>query len=900
MKVPVVGEHLGRYEIVRALGSGAMGQVYAAHDPTLGREVALKVLRAQFANDFERRERFEREARAIAALDHPNIVTIYSVEEVDGTHFITMQLVDGKTLDEIVPRGGMALGDFLDLAVRLVEAVAAAHRKGIVHRDLKPSNVMVTADGRLKVLDFGLVKLRSDGSGAVTPADPSTIGLTFEGQIIGTVAYMSPEQAEGRAADHRSDIFSLGVLMYEMATGEVPFDGDTPMSVMSSIIRDTPTLITRLRPGLPGHLARIIRTCLAKDPVRRFQTAIDLRNALDDLKAELQSGEFDPVPETTEAPAAPNVSVRAARPWRVATAAALMIAAGAAGAWWGTSRQVSGTPSGPGADVPVASRLTSQAGLIGSPSWSPSGTELVYAADVSGNMDLWHQEAGGRARQITDFEGDETDPDWASDDSAVAYTSNFGNDGIQLISPHSGRPAQLTTFGARPKWSPDASMIVFEWRGDVYLIEAHAGADPVTLVEGTAGSPHPVWSHDGESVYYWSRSDADVFKVPASGGEGVALELVPPGQEVAGLAVAGDGSFMVMSLGPYGGNKDIWKVALGPSGLPRGEPARLTWPTTDDVDPALSPDSRSLAYAARRIVRHLWAYEYEPETGKLNGAAMQLTSASDSNYYPSVTPDGRQLVWTAHRTSDQGQLYAMELDGPLQENKATAVWERGVREVGGAFSPVGEGMLFTSTSRGSYELWRVLCALECVPTRVSEAAHPVRDVMPSWSPDGSEVVFYSNRAGNWDIWAMTLGNGRELRPLTNAASFEMYPTFSPSGRQVAFWTNRNGAGGDIWVVDTAEGGEAEPLAVSEAQEGWSAWSPDERWFFFASDRSGAFNIWAQRTGEGSAPFQVTMFEALDHGLPETVLYTKFAVAPGRLIIPVEDRSGGLWMLDDIR
>ena len=230
MKVPVVGEFLGRYEIVRALGSGAMGQVYAAYDASLDREIALKVLRAKFSEDFMRRERFEREAKAIAALDHPNIVTVYSVEEDAGTHFITMQLIEGCTLDALVPEGGLPTQKFLDLTLRLVEAVAAAHQKGIVHRDLKPSNVMVADDGRLKVLDFGLAKLRVEETEDEPLGDPETMGLTLEGQIIGTVAYMSPEQAEGRPADHRSDIFSLGVLMYEMATGAAPFEGDSPVS----------------------------------------------------------------------------------------------------------------------------------------------------------------------------------------------------------------------------------------------------------------------------------------------------------------------------------------------------------------------------------------------------------------------------------------------------------------------------------------------------------------------------------------------------------------------------------------------------------------------------------------------------------------------------------------------
>ena len=278
------GARLGVYKIGSLLGAGGMGEVYRARDPKLNRVIAIKVLPEATAADPDRRDRFEREAQSVAALSHPNIVTIHSVEEADGVLFLTMEYVEGKPLSDVIVKGGLPLPQILDLAIPLADAVSAAHQKGITHRDLKPANVMVTTDGRLKVLDFGLAKLvtaplLNDGiSGLPTAA------LTGEGRIVGTVAYMSPEQAEGKPIDHRSDIFSLGVMLYELATGERPFQGDTSISVLSSILKDSPQAVTTLRPSLPSDFSRIIQRCLVKDADHRYQTAKDVRNELEDLK----------------------------------------------------------------------------------------------------------------------------------------------------------------------------------------------------------------------------------------------------------------------------------------------------------------------------------------------------------------------------------------------------------------------------------------------------------------------------------------------------------------------------------------------------------------------------------------------------------------------------------------
>ena len=310
------GQTLLHYRLVEKIGEGGMGVVWKAEDTKLDREVALKILPTELAADPDRRHRFEREAKAVAALNHPNIVTIHSVEEADGVHFLTMELVRGIPLADAIPKEGQPLGRFFDLAVPIADALSEAHRNGITHRDLKPQNVMVSPEGRVKILDFGLAKLREAGQTGTDGTQLPTVAVTQEGKILGTVAYMSPEQAEGKPVDHRSDIFSLGVLLYEMATGRRPFRGDTSMSILSSIIKEEPQSVTAINQGLPRHLGRIIGRCLAKDPDLRYQSTQDLRNELDGLRQEVTSGEHSGMMESVPSIAAPGRS-RTWLPWAV-------------------------------------------------------------------------------------------------------------------------------------------------------------------------------------------------------------------------------------------------------------------------------------------------------------------------------------------------------------------------------------------------------------------------------------------------------------------------------------------------------------------------------------------------------------------------------------------------------
>lgn len=347
----MIGRTLAHYKILDKLGEGGMGEVYLAEDTELRRQVALKVLRSDTAQDAEHLERFRREARAVAALNHPNIVTIHSVEaaalddEAEGErlHFLTMELVDGVGLDHKIPSDGLASDKIFELAIPLADALSTAHKSGITHRDLKPANVMLTADGRVKILDFGLAKLAADDS----VEQDTTVAVTQPGMVMGTIPYMSPEQVAGESVDHRTDIFALGVVLYEMATGRRPFAAENSSHLISSILRDDPPAVTEIRQELPFHLGRIIRRCLEKDPDRRYQSALDVRNELEALRDEVHSGAVTAVSEVLPAPATAPPRSR----WQIGAALAGALLLGIA-AWVGL-RDRSGPPAAaPGTDQP--------------------------------------------------------------------------------------------------------------------------------------------------------------------------------------------------------------------------------------------------------------------------------------------------------------------------------------------------------------------------------------------------------------------------------------------------------------------------------------------------------------------------------------------------------------------
>jgi TolB protein len=414
-------------------------------------------------------------------------------------------------------------------------------------------------------------------------------------------------------------------------------------------------------------------------------------------------------------------------------------------------------------------------------------------------------------------------------------------------------------------------------------------------VSGTSSIPYTAWSPNGEKIIFWNRTKGDIYVFSLQDGHSEPLNLVPSGQEITGLTLSPDGHVLVMSRGPFGGNKNLWRVDINPKSLkPTGNLTPLAMTTTEDIQCVFSPDGTKLVFMASQLKRHLWSVPLDSKTGLIRGKEKRLTFKSKLNYYPACSPDGQALVWTSH-VAGQGVICTMDLKTE-EEKKATREWGREVREVGASFSADSKQICYSSTIRNSYELWR-LPSLRSVAVRLTSTENRIRDTLTAWSPKGETIAFYSNRQGNWDVWSIQVDGKSQPIQLTSWESSELYPCWSPDGRQIAFRTNKEG-NADIWIMDE-DGANPQPYIIHPAEEGWSSWSPDGRWFYFISNRSGVFNIWAKST-ESDEIHQVTEYSSQSLGLPDSVLYTKFAVTASRIIVPLESRKGNLFILENLR
>ncbi|MEX2660965.1 MAG: protein kinase [Vicinamibacterales bacterium] len=778
----MIGSTLLHYRIVRALGSGGMGEVYAAEDTKLHRMVALKILPPAVAADPDRLARFQREAQAIAALNHPNVVTVYSVEEDTGIHFLTMELVHGQTLATAEAAGGLPLRRWLAIAQPLVDAIAAAHAQGVVHRDLKPSNVMLTSDGRVKVLDFGLAKLQPRAEEANATI---TAGMTATNQVLGTPAYMSPEQAQGQPADHRTDIFSLGIVLYEMAAGHRPFTGDTSLAILSSILKDTPLPLAQVRPDLPPDVDRLIRRCLAKDPMRRYQSAIDLRNDLEDFAVTLSTPSADAV----------SVSARRAtlRTFGIA-AVVLAVPAVAAVVYLGSIGM--GGRHGLPAPHATFTQLTSQPAGELFPSLSPDGRWIVYGGEGDGDRDIFLQSTTGQtAINLTqDSLADDDQPAFSADGELIAFRSSRDGGGIFVMGRTGDHVRRITREGFNPAWSPDGTRIAYssvatelkpqnaEQRGELKAVSVSGGeprvlfASPVML---------PSWSPSGRRLAFATGATgnvagANIVTIEVGSGEGVPV--TNDGSLNWNPIWAPTGDFLYYASN-RGGSMNIWRIAIDEaSGQPQSEPQSITTPAPFAAHLSISADGRRLAYSAVLETQNVQKVAFDPLHGEFVGPPAAVTTGSRFWANPDPSPDGSWVV-VYSQIAPEGDLYVARTDG-------------------------------TGTMR-------------------QLTADSAIDRVPRWSPDGEWIAMFSDRAKELQVW-LVRPDGSDLRQATRLSSSVM--AWSPDGRRLAVTRQRgNSASQSAAIIEPSDEVreqvlmELPPAPPPYPQFAPNSWSADGKW-----------------------------------------------------------------------
>ncbi len=507
------GSRLGSYEVLAFVGKGGMGEVYRARDEKLGREVALKVLPEGFTSDADRLARFHREARSLAALNHPGIAAIHGLEESEGQPFLVLELVEGEDLAERLKRGAVPVEEALALALQIAEALEEAHKKGLVHCDLKPANVKLTPEGKVKLLDFGLAKAFAGEAASGSPADlsqPPTLAHTGTqaGVILGTPAYMSPEQAKGESVDHRSDVFSFGLVLFEMLTGRPAFARNSLAETLSAILNEPPPGLA-LDAEAPAELQRILRKTLAKQARDRYQSTADLTVDLRALRESLAAG---PQSLPAGSPAAgagvappdasggPGPTTRPGRGWQLDARGWRMLALvglAAVGVLLTLVVFREDSPA-PGKDEPQSAnvrQLTTASGREIFPAFSPDGSVLAYSADVDSHFEIFVRPLtfGGREIQLTSDGQENFQPAWSPDGQLVAYHSR-GRGGIWVVPALGVAPRQITDFGAFPAWSPDAASLVFQSSFGGVRAGSETARSPSQLwrVSPSGGTPEPL------------------------------------------------------------------------------------------------------------------------------------------------------------------------------------------------------------------------------------------------------------------------------------------------------------------------------------------------------------------------------------------------------------------------
>ncbi len=866
----LVGQALHHYRIQEKIGAGGMGVVYRARDEHLKRDIAIKVLPPELVADTERKKRFVQEARAASALNHPNIVTIYDVTSEDGIDFIAMELVTGKTLDQKIGRKGMKLSDALKYAIQIADALSAAHAAGIVHRDLKPANILVTESGQVKVLDFGLAKLTQPLNGE--RADSSSAALsTEEGRIMGTSAYMSPEQAEGKAVDARSDIFSFGSVLYELVTGRRAFQGNSVVSIVAEILKSEPT---PLNAGIPHDLEMIISRCLRKDSARRYQHIGDVKVALEDLKEESDS--------SIRAIGASSVPA-ARRWWRIyAPAAVLLILAVAAALYYYRSESKKEMPL-------TVIPLTTYPGFQSAPSFSPDGSQVAFSwnGEKQDNFDIYVKlVSGGPPLRLTTEPQPDVSPVWSPDGSHIAFV----RDGfVYLISALGGPERKLSRGSTQVEWvqrsvlawTPDGkSLAVVDRDSDtspraIYLVSIATGerqrlTSPQTGRFG--GDLECAFSPDGKSLAFThmpSFITHEIFILPLvnSAPNGEPWRLTDDRQIVNGLVWTPDSREVVFSS-DRGGRRSLWRISAS-----RGAQTRRVPGTEDAVCPVVSrgPTAR-LAYQRLVYEVNIWHKEISPSEKTANPAAQIITSTRVQRD-PQFSPDGRRIAFTSDR-SGSPEIWVSDSAG---SNSVQLTAFAGSRTAGAPrWSPDGRQIAFDSGAGSSFSIFTISAEGGAPRQLITDPSYCIR---PSWSRDGRWVYFGSNWPGIAQIWKVPPEGGKAVQVTRNGG---LEAIESPDGKMLYFIKEFNVPGIMSMPVD----GGAESLVIPSAQMGHWAVADKGIWHLDFEARS------------GNSPVPLKFFSFETHQVSQLGFIEKIGLTNDASFSVTRDSRHAIWRQTD--
>ena len=889
----VPGTQLGPYRILGVLGAGGMGEVYRAHDPRLDRDVAIKVLPDAFSRDADRLRRFEQEARAAAALNHPNILAVHDIGLADGAPYVVCELLEGQTLRGVMAAGRPAMRTAIGIAAQIADAIAAAHAKGIVHRDLKPENVFVTSDGRVKVLDFGLAKLgatAADGDATETHVSAATM----PGTVLGTAGYMSPEQARGRPVDFRSDQFSLGTIVYEMLAGTHPFNRASAAQTMAAVIEQDPRPLAAVNPRVPAMAAGVVERCLAKEPSARFASTTDLAH---DLRA------------LNEHQASASDAAAAAGPWRFAmVAAGLAVAVGGALLWMYAPRLARAPETAATVAPLLASKLlqlTSADGVERFPAWSPDGTRLVYSGEAGGHRKLFLRTiASGEDRQITTGNADDLQPSWAPDGASIVFVRSHQLDGklepgdvfgmydggdVWSLDLHSGKQTRIVADAYGPAYSPDGRWLAVDasWAGPrrIWIVDK-GGHNPrqVSSDESEAVSHlMPRWSPSGSALVFTNKApttfDIRVVAVATGATSWVTRDAVLDIYPI--WSHAGDAIYFSSQRG---GGINLWRMPVDAAGRPNGTARQLTTGAGQDVEVAASPDGRQLAFVTLKQNADLWQLPVSPTSGAVMGPPTQVVTTSREDSRGEWAPDGRSIAFNSDRAENMN-IWLRVLDGSADRQLT--------RGAGGDYqptwSPDGKTLVFFSSRAGTADIWSVDVETSTLTRRTDS---PSLEINPSVSPDGRFIAYQSDQDGRMAPWIMR-ADGTGQRQLAGITVLGHFLQWSADGTGVIARQAGTAPNGLATLVQVPiDGGSIEPYGLVAGGSHFST-SPDHS---RVVDVVGHSALWLSRRGT-AAPVKLFAFDEPDARID----YPQWS-PDGRAVLfdRFQPQGGDIWLLGDFK